>query len=177
MTMDTMHLCTAADRRYALPMATLINSIIDKCSSGPVVVHVLQTDIPHRMMRKLHKMCAGTNVSLDFVDMSGYKFDFDLSATPHWTSAIFYRIMIPEIFSTAAFASIPSTSLDTPCVFPAHPPVICTFVIIPLSSISTFISLEHTPLGLYVIVFIFTNPFVLSENTYTKIIISQSFAK
>ena len=99
MTMDTMHLCTAADRRYALPMATLVNSIIDKCDSGPVVVHVLQTNIPKRMMRKLHRMCSGTNVSLDFVDMSGYKFDFDLSATPHWTSAIFYRIMIPEIFS------------------------------------------------------------------------------
>ncbi len=99
MTMDIMHICTAADRRYSLPLATLVNSIIAKCVTGRIVVHILASGISPRMQKKLHKLCVGTNVSLDFVDMSGYVFDFDLSAMPHWSSAIFYRIMIPEIFA------------------------------------------------------------------------------
>ena len=70
MTMDIMHICTAADRRYSLPLATLVNSIIAKCVTGHIVVHILASGISPRMQKKLHKLCVGTNVSLDFVDMS-----------------------------------------------------------------------------------------------------------
>lgn len=95
---ETLHLCIAADQNYILPLGTLINSVITHCTSDKWVIHVLETNIPTKVQNKLKKLCHGTNISLEFINMAEYKFDFQGLDMKHWTKAIFYRLMIPEIF-------------------------------------------------------------------------------
>ena len=76
--MNTVHVCVAADGNYKLPLLCLVKSIALNSASHPCVIHVLQ--------------------GCDFIDMSKYVFDFSGLDMQHWTRAIFYRMMIPEIF-------------------------------------------------------------------------------
>lgn len=95
---ETLHLCIAADQNYILPLGTIINCVIRHCTSDKWVIHVLETNIPTKVQNKLKKLCHGTNISLEFINMAEYKFDFQGLDMQHWTKAIFYRLMIPEIF-------------------------------------------------------------------------------
>ena len=94
--MDTIHLCIAADKNYKLPLATLVNSICKNSTSHKCVIHILYTGLSEKYRTKLSKTYS--NISFDFIDMSEYNFDFHGLDMQHWTRAIFYRIMIPEIF-------------------------------------------------------------------------------
>lgn len=95
---ETLHICVAADDNYILPLGTFINSIIRNCTTDKWIVHILETNIPQKTQNKLHKLCRNTNVCLNFINMDKYTFDFQRLDMKHWTKAIFYRIMIPEIF-------------------------------------------------------------------------------
>ena len=96
--MDTIHLCTAADKNYKLPLMTLLNSIYKNSLSHPCIMHVLCTGLSKRYQRKLQNKYKGTQLFIDFVDVSNYNFDVYELNMQYWTRAIFYRIMIPEIF-------------------------------------------------------------------------------
>lgn len=95
---ETLHICTAIDGNYKLPLRCLVNSIYQNSTSHKCVLHVLFTDLSKRYRNKLIKKYAGTNLSFDFIDMSKYEFDFHGIDMQYWSNAIFYRIMIPEIF-------------------------------------------------------------------------------
>ena len=95
---NTVHICIAADRNYKLPLMCLVNSIYKNSSDTPCVIHVLYNDLSNLYRRKLIKKYRNTNISLDFIDMSGINFDFHGLDMQYWTKTIFYRIMIPEIF-------------------------------------------------------------------------------
>ena len=78
--MKTLHLCTAADKNYKLPLTTLLNSIYKNSCSHPCVMHILCTGLSKKYQQKLQKKYEGTNLSVDFVDMSKYNFDdFELN--------------------------------------------------------------------------------------------------
>jgi lipopolysaccharide biosynthesis glycosyltransferase len=94
--MDIIHLCIAADNNYKLPLTTLVNSICKNSTSHKCVVHILFTGLSKTYRDKLAKKYS--KISFDFIDMSKYDFDFHGLDMQHWTKAIFYRIMIPEIF-------------------------------------------------------------------------------
>ena len=94
----TIHICTAADSNYKLPLKCLHNSIYKNSTSHPCIVHVLYTGLSAHYRNKLHRKYQGTNLSIDFVDMSNFKIDTTGINMQYWTNAIFYRIMIPEIF-------------------------------------------------------------------------------
>lgn len=96
--MDTIHICTAIDRNYRLPLTALVNSIHKNSSSHKCIVHVLFTGLSEKYRNKLTNKYTNTNLYFDFIDMSKYNFDFDGIDMQYWTKAIFYRIMIPEIF-------------------------------------------------------------------------------
>ena len=96
--MNTIHICIAADENYKLPLQCLIGSILHNCNTKPYIIHILFTNLSKGFQKKLHNICLGTNISLDFIYMKTYKFDFNGLDMQHWTKAIFYRIMIPEIF-------------------------------------------------------------------------------
>lgn len=98
MNKNTIHVCTAADRNYILPLGAFINSVIKNCKTAPCVIHILETEIPEKKQAQLAKLCRGSNVNIEFINMAEYKFDFQGLDMKHWTKAIFYRIMIPEIF-------------------------------------------------------------------------------
>lgn len=95
---DTVHICIAADSNYKLPLVCLVKSIVLNSASHPCVVHVLFSGLSARYRRNLISKFRDTNVSFDFIDMSKYAFDFKGLDMQHWTRAIFYRMMIPEIF-------------------------------------------------------------------------------
>ena len=96
--MNTIHLCTAADKNYQLPLTALVNSVYKNSAHTPCVIHVLFNELSDVYRNKLIKKYKKTNISFDFIDMSKYEFDFHGLDMQHWTRAIFYRIMIPEIF-------------------------------------------------------------------------------
>lgn len=96
--MNTIHICTASDKNYKLPLTALLNSIYLNSASHPCVMHILYTDIPKRYQRKLQNKYKGTNLSVEFIDVSSYDFNCHELNMQYWTKAIFYRIMIPEIF-------------------------------------------------------------------------------
>lgn len=96
--MDTIHLCIAADNNYKLPLQCLVNSIHKNTSNHTCVVHVLFTGFSQKYRDEMIRKYSNNNLSFDFIDMSEYNFDFHGLDMQHWTSAIFYRIMIPEIF-------------------------------------------------------------------------------
>ena len=93
-----IHLCVAADKNYTLPLATLVNSFIKSNQSLNTVIHVLCSGLSKKYQNGLKQKCLNTNISIDFIDMSNYEFDFHGLDMQHWTKAIFYRIMIPELF-------------------------------------------------------------------------------
>lgn len=95
---QTIHLCVAADKNYKLPLSTLVNSFIKNKQSLNTVIHVLCSGLSDKYQAKLKSACKNTNISIDFIDMSNYDFDFHGLDMQHWTKAIFYRIMIPELF-------------------------------------------------------------------------------
>lgn len=95
---NQIHLCVAADNNYKLPLATLVNSFIKSNQSLNTVIHVLCSGLSVKYQNKLKSKCQNTNISIDFIDMSNYDFDFHGLDMQHWTKAIFYRIMIPELF-------------------------------------------------------------------------------
>lgn len=95
---ETLHICTAADHNFVLPLGAFVSSVIQNCTSNKCVIHVMETNIPQKTQNKLKKLCHGTNIGLEFINMAEYKFDFQGLSMKHWTNAIFYRIMIPEIF-------------------------------------------------------------------------------
>jgi lipopolysaccharide biosynthesis glycosyltransferase len=97
--MNTIHICIAADRNYKLPLMCLLESVYKNNRSKPCIVHVLYDNLSGYYRNKLVKKYKGTNISLEFMNMSGLKFDFHGLDMQHWTKAIFYRIMIPEIFT------------------------------------------------------------------------------
>ncbi len=96
--MGQIHLCIAADQNYQLPLTALANSIFKNSTSHKCVLHILFTGMSEKYRNKLIRKYKKTNVSFDFIDMSKYNFDFHGLDMQHWTRAIFYRIMIPEIF-------------------------------------------------------------------------------
>ncbi len=96
--MDTIHLCIAADKNYKLPLKALVNSVYKNSSSHKCVIHVLFTGLSQKYRKRLIDKYLNSNLSFDFVDMSKYEFDFHGLDMQYWTKAIFYRIMIPEIF-------------------------------------------------------------------------------
>lgn len=94
--MESLHLCIAADKNYKLPLACLVASIHKNSTAHPCVIHVLFSGLSEKYRKKLVKKYP--RIDFDFIDMSEYKFDFYGLDMQHWTRAIFYRIMIPEIF-------------------------------------------------------------------------------
>ena len=96
--MNTLHICTSADKNYKLPLTALLNSIYKNSASRPCVMHILYTGLSKRYQQKIQRKYKNTNLSVEFVDMSSYNFDFFELDMQYWTKAIFYRIMIPEIF-------------------------------------------------------------------------------
>ncbi|MCQ2574761.1 MAG: glycosyltransferase family 8 protein [Alphaproteobacteria bacterium] len=99
MTDNTLHLCTAADNNYVLPLSALINSICKNSASHPTILHVLCSGFSQVDRQYLLKCTNNTNVSIDFIDMDNFNCDFIKFNMQHWTKAIFYRIMIPKIFN------------------------------------------------------------------------------
>ena len=93
-----INVCIAADNNYKLPLTAVLNSFV-KNVKNKTVLHILYTGFSEKYKNKLNRFCCGTNISLDFRDMSKYDFDFHGLDMQHWTRAIFYRIMIPEMFS------------------------------------------------------------------------------
>ena len=98
--MNTIHICIAADRNYKLPLSVLLDSVLKNSCKHACVAHVLFDGLSDKYRKQLHKKYKNTNLSLDFIDMSGYVFDFHGLDMQHWTKTIFYRIMIPEIFQS-----------------------------------------------------------------------------
>lgn len=96
--MGQIHLCIAADKNYQLPLTALANSVSKNSALHKCVLHILFTGMSETYRNKLAKKYKNTNLSFDFIDMSKYDFDFHGLDMQHWTRAIFYRIMIPEIF-------------------------------------------------------------------------------
>lgn len=95
---ENIHICTAVDGNYKLPLKCLANSIFKNTCAHPCVLHVLFTNLSENYRRKLINKYKETNLSFDFIDMSKYEFDSNNIDMRYWTKAIFYRIMIPEIF-------------------------------------------------------------------------------
>ena len=96
--MNTVHLCIAVDNNYRLPLLALVNSVYKNSAAHKYIIHILFTGLSQQYRDKLVKKYSNTNLSFDFTDMSKYEFDFHGLDMQHWTRAIFYRIMIPEIF-------------------------------------------------------------------------------
>jgi len=96
---NILHLCTAADNNYILPLSALVTSVCKNSAVSPVVLHVLCSNFSDQDKDKILQCIVNTNVSIDFIDMDNFKFDFIKFDMQHWTKAIFYRIMIPQIFS------------------------------------------------------------------------------
>lgn len=96
--MNRLHICIAADKNYTLPLKCLVNSIFLNSLNSPCTIHVLFTGITKKYRDKMVKKYKNSNLSIDFIDMSKYDFDFFGIDMRYWTKAIFYRIMIPEIF-------------------------------------------------------------------------------
>ncbi|MBQ1996887.1 MAG: glycosyltransferase family 8 protein [Alphaproteobacteria bacterium] len=95
---DSIHICTAADKNYKLPLCCLINSLLRNCNAHKYTLHILFDGLSKRFQNRLHTMCYDSNICLNFIDMQTYDFDFHGLDMQHWTKTIFYRIMIPDIF-------------------------------------------------------------------------------
>lgn len=93
-----IHVCIAADNNYKLPLTAVLNSFV-KNVKHKTILHILYTGFSEKYKNKLNHFCSGSNIALDFKDMSKYDFDFHCLDMQHWTRAIFFRIMIPKMFS------------------------------------------------------------------------------
>lgn len=96
---NKIHFCIAADKNYKMPLRCSVYSIYKNSSKHPCVIHVLFDGLSTRYRNSLIRKYKNTNLSFDFKDMSGYEFDFHGINMQYWTKAMFYRIMIPEIFT------------------------------------------------------------------------------
>ena len=100
----------------------------------------------HVFITKLrHKLSKDESIKILNVRGIGYKL-ICFNACANWSGHDVPRSRqsMPSRRRIASPISIPTSSLDKPCVFPWQPPMICTFLIT-LSSESTIIILEHTP--------------------------------
>ena len=91
-----IHICTAADQNYILPLDALINSMVRNMPEQ-FTLHVLETGIPKSAQNKLKALCKGTQGAVEFINMAKYEWPFPIKMY-YWTDAIYYRMAIPNIF-------------------------------------------------------------------------------
>lgn len=99
-------ICLASDENYALYAATTIQSIIANANTNThYEIVILSSNISPETKVKIQNLSHEDNIQISFFDIDAYMAKYHKSIFKefaHFSSAIYYRLFIPEIFKDYA---------------------------------------------------------------------------
>lgn len=98
---NNIPICMACSNAYCIFACVTINSIITNSSKKyNYDIVVLNTDISENNKNKILSITQGkVNISLRFIDVTKYIASHNFYTWDHFTSATYYRLLVPDIFS------------------------------------------------------------------------------
>lgn len=99
MNKEVINIVTTSDNNYAQPLSVSIYSMMDNFSSEnyKLKISVLDGGITNENKNKIERLCKKFNTEIVFIKISNDNFiNFPLIA--RFTTAIYYRLLIPKIF-------------------------------------------------------------------------------
>lgn len=89
----------ACDAAYAMPLATILRSIVESnCDCWPLEVHVLSDNISEELQRRVFNSLPAGSVTIRWVPVDVRLFQ-EFATPPHISKMTFARILIPRIFT------------------------------------------------------------------------------
>lgn len=99
--MDTIHIVTAANDKYAKPLAVMLTSLLEnKKSKNPLTVHVIESNLSSIYKRKLTKCVGRYRATIHFLKINDHLYK-NAKVRGHFTKEVYYRISIPSLLDNS----------------------------------------------------------------------------
>ncbi|SES41809.1 glycosyltransferase family 8 protein [Salipaludibacillus aurantiacus] len=95
--METIHIVTAANNKYAEPLAVMLYSLLkNKTSDMPVKIYIIDSRLTFQNKRKITKAIQPYKSEVKFLKIDSSRYS-QLKTSGHLTKETYYRFSIPDI--------------------------------------------------------------------------------
>lgn len=95
--MATLPVIFTIDKNYVMPLSVTLASLFKNNTDNSLVVYVIHNNLSENDEKKLHEVAKPFSRSLQFIKIESTTF-IQFKTGFHFSSAIFFRLLIPELF-------------------------------------------------------------------------------